>query len=170
MSNGHRGRGQRQRKHWHDLEGARGTFVADAIILMATFASEAGDPYTVLRMFGEYAIAPTTAPVATDSCLITLGVGVVSTDAATLGGTAMPDPEDEPDYPWLYWMSHALHFPTTSVDPSVASGSVRKSFDVGSMRKVAPRQSLVVVAQYSDIIGTPPITVTMGSFRFLVGE
>ena len=159
----------RQRKHWHDIPGGFLAMVANGTNLAGSFTASGGEPFTVLRMFGEYVITATGAPTALDKAIITVGIGVVSADAAALGATALPDPEDESDYPWLYWSSHPLFFVDASVDPIGASGVVRKQFDVGSMRKISPRESLVFVVQYADVVGTPPVTITLGGTRFLIG-
>jgi len=123
---------------------------------------------TVLRMLGEYTIAPTTAPTALDRAILTMAIGVVSSDAFAVGASAVPDPASEPEYPWLFWASHALHFTGTSVDGGAAGISVRRSFDVRSMRKMKPRESLIWVSEYSDLAGAPPLTATAGITRVLL--
>ncbi len=127
---------------------------------------------TILRLFGEYILGPTSAVGVDDRALITVGVGIVSTDAASLGATAFPDPGDEPEYPWMYYASHALHYRDILADGQDGGiqGNVRASFDVGAMRKFKPRESLQVVVQYEDLFGTPPITFSSGIFRLLVAS
>jgi len=126
-------------------------------------------PGTVLRMLGEYVIGPTSAITAGDNARVILGIALVSTDAATLGATAMPDPAGDADYPWLYWMDHPLFFPEAGAPLGGAAGmgSLRHSFDVKTMRKFKPKESLVFVMQYSDIAGNPPIQVLQGAVRCL---
>ena len=159
-------RGQRMQKHWHQLNGTVFAFTVDATALLGSLALDG--PFTVLRMLGEYIIGPTSAPVAADRAEISCGIGVVSSDAAAVGATAMPDPRDEADFPWLFWASHELLFPTTTADPSALVSSVRRTFDIKSMRKLKPRESLVFVAQYVDKGGAPPVSIVSAVTRILV--
>lgn len=163
-----RTRGPRQRKHWHNIPGGPITFTAAGTAIGGSFGSD-DDPATVLRMLGEYTITFTPNPVGLDSCIIGIGIGVVSSDAAAVGAAAVPDPDGDPEYPWLYWASHPMF--STGTDPAVGAqaASVRRSFDSGSMRKMKPKESLIFVAEYVDITGTPPVTLTIGETRVLFG-
>ncbi len=124
---------------------------------------------TLLRVIGEYVIVPTAAPAAADAVVVSVAMGIISTDALTIGATAFPDPLSDPGYPWMYWMSHAFHFGTTELDPSQAGGSVRRFVDSRAMRKIKPSESLILSVQYKDIAGTPPMTFIAGDFRVLFG-
>jgi len=46
--------------------------------------------------------------------------------------------------------------------------TVRRQFDIRSMRKLKPRESLVWLVQYGDLSGTPSITTVCGQIRTLV--
>ncbi len=132
-------------------------------------------PTTVLRMIGEYIIAPTAVIQSQDQIFFTVGIAVISTDAATLGATAMPDPLGEPGFPWLYYMGHSLQWGaacsgTAGQGPQGAAGSLRHSFDVKTMRKIKPRETLIMIGEYTDSAGTPPISVLTGPTRVLVGR
>ncbi len=163
----YRGGGQRKDKHWDSLAGA--------IILStgnSTFAASGSlnldEAWTVIRMLGEYTIAPTSAPAALDCAAIAVGIGVFSTDAVAVGASALPDPGQEPSFPWLYWADHSLQFATTTADPSGVAGTVRHSFDVRSMRKLKPREALLMVGEYINVVGNPPLTFHSGGTRILV--
>ena len=138
----------------------------------ATFAVPGGlilgTSATVLRMLGEYVVSPPAAVVADDAALVIVAIGVFSADAFVLGATAMPDPHDEAGYPWLYWASHPFHFGATTADPNSAAATLRHRFDVRSMRKMKPRETLGVVVQYVDVNGTPPLTINVGDIRVLL--
>jgi len=138
-----------------------GTFVTGGLTVAT--------PSTVLRMLGEYIIGPDSAPTAQDACTVVVGIGVFSADAFTLGATAVPDPAEEADYPWLYWASHDFFYASTEVDPSHAGGSIRKAFDIKSMRKMKPRETLGGVFQYVDTAGAPPLQMEFSITRVLVG-
>ena len=163
-------RSARMPKHWHGITAGEIHLVGTGTQIVGAFSGVATTPYTVLRMLGEYIIVPTSAPTAADAVLISSAIGVVSDDAVAVGATAMPDPLSDVEYPWLYWASHPFHFSSTSVDPSQAGGSVRVKFDMKSMRKIKPRESLVWVFEYFDVAGTPPMSVFAGDLRFLVAE
>ncbi len=153
-------------KHWHSLAGGltnatgNGTFIGGVLAL--------DGPWTVIRMLGSYVIQPTSAPVAGDAVQITMAIGVVSSDAAAVGASALPDPDEEPDYPWLYWGSHTFFYGNTALDAGSDAFSIRKEFDIRSMRKIKPRESLVVVKQYSDTVGAPPMSLFNARTRVLV--
>jgi len=159
--------GPRQTKSWTSLSASAFNLTGNGTDLGGTLTSSL--PFTVLRMLGEYIIGLDAAPTAQDSCEISVGIGVVSTDAATLGSTAVPDPGDEPDFPWLYWASHHFHFLDTALQPADASGSIRHAFDIRSMRKLKARESLVMVVQYFNVAGTPAMQFSAATTRVLTG-
>ena len=165
MSNG-RGHG-RLVKSWDKISQGAVALTTDSTNLISSLAF--ANVGTVMRMFGEYVIAPTSAPAATDSCSVTVGIGVVSTDAATLGSSAMPDPAVEAEFPWLFWRSHRFFYVGTDPEASTPNYGVRSSFDIRSMRKLRPRESLVLIAQYVDSVGAPPLTFSAAATRVLLG-
>ena len=165
MSNGH-GRSRRMEKSWDAIPGGIIALTTNSTALIGILSSLV--PNTVLRMIGEYIIMPTSAPTALDGCKIAVGVGVVSTDAALLGSTAMPDPSDQAEYPWLYWAEHDFYFPTNTATNAASGASVRQAFDVRSMRRIKPGQSCVTVVQYVANPGTPPMRVAFSNVRQLL--
>ena len=162
-----RTRGPRMAKHWHTIPGISIAFTVDNTAAGGGLALDG--PFTVLRMLGEYTIAPTSAPTIGDKVTIGFGIGVVSSDAFAVGGSAMPDPvTTDQDYPWLYWADHDFFFPVNSVESALATTSLRRAFDIKSMRKMKPRETLAMVIQYVDSVGAPPITVEASQTRVLV--
>ena len=157
---------RRMAKEWNGTLVSLAAFTVNATSLGGLLAFAI--PGTILRMIGEYVIQPTAAPTNLDLAFVAIGIGIVSTDAATLGATAMPDPSDEPEFPWLYWQEHALRY--NGVDPEAANAgaSVRRSFDIKSMRRFKPGQSLAVISQYVDNVGAPPLTFVCSRVRVLL--
>ncbi len=99
----------------------------------------------------------------------TVGIAVVNQDAIdSATQVAVPDPSEEPEYPWLYWHSHPLYFATTGLAPGLGQAVVRHSFDVKSMRKVGAREGLVMLVEYNNLLGVPPINFIAGETRVLV--
>ena len=80
-----------------------------------------------------------------DQMDVGLGLAIVSTDAATLGATAVPDPLEEPEFPWLYWVDQHLECINTgsTYDPG---SSLRWEVDTKAMRKVKPSETLIWVS------------------------
>ena len=162
MARGFSGRGVRQRKQWTSIGSAEFHMTGNGTFGSGIATVSPLQPQTVLRMLGEYVIVPTSAPTDADAVLVGVGICVVSTDAAVLGPTALPEPIGDPDYPWLYWSSHPFHFANVTTDPSQQGGSLRHTFDIRSMRKMKTSESLTAVIQYSDIAGAPPMTIVLG--------
>ena len=121
-------------------------------------------------MIGEYVIAPTGVISAADRVRIGVGIGIVSSDAFAAGAGSMPDPLGEPDYPWLYWMDHPFYYSTTGAPLQLSTDveGVRAKFDIRSMRKFKPRESLAFLVQYADSSGTPPMQLLQGNVRCLI--
>ncbi len=157
----------KRRKEWMFTDSAiEADFTTDTTLLFTTLLFT--ETRTILRMLGEFVIGPTAAPVDGDGVEMSVGFGIVSADAVGVGSTAMPDPSQEPEYPWLYWSSHPFFFRSTDVQQALGTGVVRVPFDVRSMRKVKPREALISVVQYVNSGGNPPMTAAVGQTRVLV--
>ena len=166
-----RGQGrQRMPKRWMGMAATVQAMTTDATFALGGLA-QLDVPFTVLRIIGEYTLGSTANITALESAQVGVGIGVVSVDAFALGGTAMPDPLDEPEYPWLYWGAHTLYYPATA-SPLSPTGdprmSVRVPLDVRSMRKIKPQETLVVAVQYKDVVGAPGLRYQDAGFRTLV--
>ena len=161
-------RSQRMAKHWHFIPSLEFALTAAGTNVGGNLQLDG--PFTVLRMLGSFLCTNSGTVVAGDAVNITIGIGVVSADAIAGGATTLPDPNGEPDYPWLYWEDVALFF-RASGSPGLEEGpgaNVLTKFDIKSMRKIKPREGLVVVLSYTDNAGTPPIQVQFNRTRVLV--
>ena len=162
-------RRNRMAKEWNGSLGSTVPFTANGTKVLGSLGF--GVPGTVIRTLWEYVILATSSAtiVADDQARVCMAIGIVSSDAVALGDTAMPDPADEPNYPWLYWRDHLLRYRIVGAqnDSSGIPGSARVTIDSKSMRKIKPRESLVLVAQYVDVTGTPNLTVSSGVARVL---
>ena len=160
-------RGPRMPKHWHSIPSISLAFTSSSTLQGGSLALDG--PWTVIRMLGSYLIAPTAGGtfVAGDAADIVVGIGVVSSDAFAAGAGSMPDPAGEPEYPWLYWKDTQFSLLGAPAGDEALS-TARVEFDIRSMRKIKPRESLAVVAQYADRSGNPPYTVRFGRTRVLV--
>ena len=164
MSNGHGGR--RMTKEWTGSLVAQNSMSSNATALAGSVGFAI--PGTILRILGEYVIGLTSDAVATDNCTLTVGIGIVSSDAVAAGAASMPDPTDEPNYPWLYWMSHGFTFEAAQSVGGPAE-QVRHSFNVQLMRRFKPGQTLAMVLQYENVAGNPPLTILTSVYRVLIG-
>ncbi len=163
-----RATGVRMGKQWSFLGGQFTLLTVDATVI-ASASIDSTTAQTILRMIGEYSISPTSAPVAGDRAAVGVGIGVVSSDAFAAGSGSMPDPSAEADYPWLYWANHTFSYAGVEPSQGGAALSVRKFFDIKSMRRMKPRESLATVVQYVNLNGDPPLTFAMGVTRVLLG-
>ena len=126
-------------------------------------------PGTILRMRGVVQAAFDETVQVGDRMLVTWGLGIVSTDAATLGATAMPDPDDEPEFPWLWWGAMELRSNLTAGANAWGLQAQRLEVDSKAMRRFKPGQSLVWVAQTFGDVGAPVTHLTTLRTRVLLG-
>ena len=169
MSNGHRG-AARMQKHWHFIPRSNIALTGSSTAIGGSLALDG--PWTVIRMLGHFTSFFTAGGtvVAGDKAFIGIGIGVVSSDAVSAGAGSVPDPSGEPDYPWLYWTEFTLDAIVVSPEQTGGVGSVTKDFDIRSMRKLKPRESLIVVAEYVDLSGAPLVDVSFSATRVLVAD
>ena len=143
-----RGRGPRRRTEWAGfgnrdgnpiLPIVRSVTVGTALILSkdaitSGVAAVVVQEYTITRMIGfaTFAIGVTTA-----SAVATLAIacGVMREDAISAGVASLPDPEDDPDFEWLYYGSVALINPANALKDGPGS-TVIVPFDVWGQRIV----------------------------------
>ena len=157
--------GVRKAKLWEGLPGIVDVFTGAETALGGRIPfSDAG---TVIRMIGGYVIAPETAVVAGDRASVTVAIGIISSDAYTAGSGSVPDPNEEPEYPWLFRKAHTFLFGDVGPDLSSAASSLRYEFDIRTMRKFKPRESLAMIFQYVNANGDPPLTINVESTRVL---
>ena len=162
------GSGGRMTKQWLGLSSASNAFTASATAVGGKIDFD--EPQTIMRVLGEISIFETLATVQFDSARLAFGLAVVSTDAATLGATAVPDPGSTSDvpYPWLYWSQHIWTNRSGINTDADGSRFFRRSLDIRTMRKVKPRESLIWVFHYVDAGGVPPVTMAHEICRVLV--
>ncbi len=165
-------RPRRQTKEWNSFGSTELNMTANGTFAAGTTLTDIG-PRTVLRMLGEYILGFTEGGTfaAGDQVQIGLGIGIFSQDAVTVGPTALPEPLNDAEFPWLFWASHQLFLHDTTIQ-SISAGraQVRHRFDIRSMRKLPLGQALGYVVEYVDGSGTPPVTANLAEVRTLVGH
>ena len=151
---------QRKPVLWSGFGSGVTAFSSTATSILASLPLSS--PGTVMRILGGWWAQPTPGGtfVAGDKAEIAIGVGVVSADAAAAGSAAVPQPITDEGWPWLYWKSFTVLIDAAVAESSESSGvRIRHELDIKSMRKFKSNMSLVVVGQYLDQVGTPPMTV-----------
>jgi len=161
-----RGRGgTRLQKQWGGatLDAA---VISTAPTLLTSFSSGV-NPSTILRTMGALAVNAT-PDGASDTDIISVGLGVVSDRAIATGSTAMPSPTDDADYPWV-WL---IHIPLRAVSATLIENTagiitVVRDFDTRGMRRMKSGEELALVAEENTgEFGTVDVG---GGFRFLFG-
>ena len=98
------------------------------------------------------------------------GLALLSTDAVTLGATAVPDPSAEPEYPWIWYGQASMFAMTTlALGGNATAFSELLTIDSKAMRKVKPGETLTIVGQYVNVSGNPAMRVASGQTRVLIG-
>ena len=123
-------------------------------------------------MIGQYTILPTSGGtfVATDQARVTVGIGLFASDAFAAGAGSMPDPSTDPAFPWLYHMDNPISLSVASADGNSVGNGVRTFYDIRTMRRIKPNESVGWVIQYTDVAGTLLLTAFFGRTRVLIGQ
>ena len=165
----------RRRTAWSGQSGERVTVSSGATVVGPGLAPNAIDPIkevTLTRTRCEINVLFADDAGPQDAQLFAIGLAVVSTDAATLGATAMPDPFDEPGFPWVWYCSSVLtRSGTASTDskPEDAWGLSARHYDVDSkaQRVIRPSETLIWVIQTANVVGNESLFVDFGTQRYL---
>ena len=141
MVNRVRTSGRRRQTHWGEMQGATTTSTTQATLL----ASSAGvhDGETIVRIRGLVSLSLKSSSAVGDGFFGAIGIGVVSTAAATAGVASIPTPLTEAA--WDGWMLHQ-YLVVEDVDGSTGNGAMdRVQLDSKAMRKLTEDDSLVLV-------------------------
>ena len=165
-----RSSGRRTDYEWSILLGLNAGLTADGTSLGGAFTPSVAS--TITRIRGGKMTAIMNGSVSNDQVVLTAAIGIVSADAFAVGSTAVPDPADEPEYPWLWWYCMTLHDEVASTAEVIQGGLYQESpsVDTKAMRKMKPRESLVWIVQYADVAGAPPVKISLPGCRVLVGR
>ncbi len=128
-------------------------------------------PATLLRFRGYVAAQMGESGIAIlDRMIITVGLCIVSTDAFTVGASAVPDPSGEPEFPWIWWKEFKLES-GSAVDPAEGWGPRAQRYEIDSkaMRKIKPGETFTYVVQATSTVGAALVHVDIGQVRVLIG-
>jgi len=152
------------------MGGGTATMTGNATALLDSFSfSEAG---TIMRLVGGEILLSfaTQTLVASDAAALTVGIGLVSTDAAAAGAASMPDPASDSVYDWIWWYTSILRNMNVTTETGLfAQGAAVSRIPINSkaMRRFKGAQSLVAVVQYADVNGAPTVFVDFAGVRVL---
>jgi len=164
----------RRRKGWLSVPGLSTTLTANGITLASGSLTFTGPGNTVMRIIGRLALGFDTlvSVSASDQARVTLGLGLFSGDAVTAGAGSLPDPAEDPEYGWMLWKELEVHafLAEGAGAPFIPEGDSFMSWDFDSkvMRKTGTETSMIWVAQYEDIVGTPAVRLRVATTRVLV--
>jgi len=113
------------------------------------------DTLTVVRIIGDLWFHYDPASTIVDSLsLASLGIGVTSIEAFTIGGTSLPSPANDAQYPprgWLYVNSQPVEQQAEST--GVVNHMANFKFDVGAMRKIDKGRLFSTIANDNIVVG-----------------
>ncbi len=159
-----RGRGQGRvidYKHWNAIPslnlkvGTAATSLGGGLSFVA--------PATILRARGYVSASFDATQQAGDEMLCTFGLAVISTDAFTAGGGSVPDPADEPEYPWLWWKQMFLESFVAANEGAYGVSAQYAEVDTRAMRRIKPGETLCWVMQRTGVVGAIVTSVMMGN-------
>jgi len=112
---------------------------------------------TILRTRGRFMIQLADPNAAGDEMRLTAGIGIVSSDAFAAGAGSMPDPLTDIAYPWMWWDTWFLKPGSATVGNPQPQSSVQSNMvvDVKAMRKVGIDQTIALIFEVTDVVGTP---------------
>ena len=154
-------------KQWLSLPSLEATFSTDGNIGGSALAFVA--PATILRIRGSFFVQFDSTAQVGDNISVAVGIGIVSTDAAALGATALPDPASELEYPWLWWGSMNLASEVAAAPTAWGPGAQFMEVDTKAMRRVKPQQSLALIVEVFSATGAPVTLLKSTAMRVLVG-
>ena len=147
----------RRRKGWLDIPSIQLDGITAAGTQLGGSLPFTGPGHTIERM-----IIPSiglfnrvAASAATESLKVVMALGIVSTDAFDAGAGSVPEPGDEPEFPWLFWTVLNLVAVDASAGLEQPSMQYRTpDYDVRTKRKIGARQSLCWIVQHTEPVAT----------------
>ncbi len=126
-------------------------------------------PATILRCRGSVKAMFDETKQVGDNASFTFGLGIVSTDAFNAGAGSVPDPEAEPEYPWLWWGHLDLQSFVAAGEEAWGTTNQQLEVDTKAMRRMKPGESLIWVVETTSFSGAPVSIVEIGITRVLIG-
>ena len=168
MARSSRGGGSRMRKHWTSTEFDAVTIGVTQTLLGSVALVEDHPAFTLLRSRGEILVVAI-ADAATDTDVVGLGLIVVHSNAAAVGGTSIPGPLQDTGADWLWHQVVPLDAVSlTAADPNARAVVVRVPVDSKAMRRLPPDHSVILVGE--ETVGDFASVKVTGGIRMLFGQ
>ena len=116
---------------------------------------------TIVRIRGSVNIQ-LDAGAADERALVACGIGIVSTDAAAVGGASTPGVGEDPGYPWIW---HQFMWVSSLGEAAVQPQALfhRVEVDSKAMRRVGLNETLIFTCQIVKVVdGTGTLDVEYG--------
>ena len=156
-------------KEWELASGSDHAISTDTTTIVGT-GMMFDSSQTILRLRGNIWAAFDETVQAGDTIRLVVGIGVVSQDAFAAGAGSLPEPNEDPQYPWMWWGEMALESFAAAPISAFGVSAQHLVIDSKAMRRVRATQTLVTVIQSRLASGAPVTNVKMGSLRVLIGK
>jgi len=131
-----RGRRPRRMVQWTNGPGDETSraFVATGLVILGLGIETGTQKFTITRIRGVLTFTLNTIAALANGFRFTYGIGIVSSDAFSVGVTAIPNPQDDMDWPWMYHGFTSMLSPTGTLSDIGSAAVVRIPVDVKAMR------------------------------------
>ena len=154
-------------KSWLGANFGATSINATAQAVLGAFQFTVSSSSTLLRIRGNLLVKATPDAVA-DNTVVGLGMGIITTDAATIGGTSVPGPLGDPDWDWVWHQYVPLDAGQAALAGDDIGTFVRVPIDSKAMRKMKTNESLVLIGHAAN--SNFGALVVSGGMRALFGE
>ena len=141
-------------------------FTGSLLDILGSGVEPATEKVTIVRIRGELMIQLATVSAADEGFVWTYGIGIVSADAFAVGASAVPNPQDDMDWPWMYHGFTQTVAPTGTLADIGSASVVRIPVDVKAMRILDLNQTLFMAIDALEL-GTATADVFFDSRIFL---
>ncbi len=141
-------------------------------LVMSIGIAESSVRETLLRSRGQLNLMAN-PDTATDEGVVALGIIVVHSNAASIGGTSLPGPSRDPGADWLWHRYVPLLNTFGASSPANAWGSLlsdRIEVDSKAMRRVPPDHTVALIVEGSSGVSNFALVEVSGGLRMLFGH
>ena len=158
----------RRAVQWNQGPGSEATsgFTSSQLDILGAGVVAVDEKFTIVRMRGELTMALQTVSAVDEGYHLTYGIGIVSADAFAVGASAVPNPQDDPEWPWMFHGFTAMISPSATLSDIGSAAVVRVPVDVKAMRILNPNETVFMAIDALEV-GTAVLNVQFDS-RMLI--
>ena len=148
---------QRRGRAWEEAVGRNGVqtpISATGSVIATSVVAALSDGLTIARIRGRLDMWLSAADAVSSGFSGAVGIGVVSSAAATAGAASVPTPLTEQAWDgWMWWQSFGLFAPIAALSSSTPldGSQLHVEIDTKAMRKIAIDESLVAVIEVVEV-------------------